>query len=478
MKDEELLFVHSLFRTGSTYFYSKLKNSGVRSFQEPIHEIVIQVQQKIKTLENNDKNIGSLRHENLVNEYYTELSDLEESVLDILGEDDIYADYFSKQLNPSLEKYIFHLITSTKDKIAIQECRTSNRIGIIKNKFSGKHVYLYRNPLDQWWSYRVDRYFDTTSQLIFGSNKEQSEEVCKLKALIGSEAYRSDNLLKEFHRYHCEPMDFRSSYLAFYSLWILGLLEAFEHADLLINIDDLSISSHYQHEITDALAMWGYENLDFKDCNSPLTPMGSDEKNEYLKLECEVEEVLLNSDVNQEVLQKIIELKLKQREQLSTMSELNQSAQQVVAKIRKDFLHTLDTESYYAKCLSKELRNMEARNIEIESNYKRIEKINSDIVNSLSWKLTKPVRAFLHFKDKLLLIFRDKQHFKVFVRNKITRFPKLHIFLRKIIQGSPLIRMLFTKYGFLSEKTIPWEELNKKMTPNQKNIFNELTRKN
>lgn len=54
------------------------------------------------------------------------------------------------------------------------------------------------------------------------------------------------------------------SYLSFYLLWCLGLLEGLVNADLLLNIDALSGSQSYQAEINKHFFHFNIMDLDFQ----------------------------------------------------------------------------------------------------------------------------------------------------------------------------------------------------------------------
>lgn len=92
------------------------------------------------------------------------------------------------------------------------------------------------------------------------------------------------------------------SYLSFYLLWCLGLLEGLVNADSLPNIDALSGSQSYQAEINKHFFHFNIMDLDFSDCNLPQRYYTDADKAFFALLEDRVHSLLLMSGNFQEQL--------------------------------------------------------------------------------------------------------------------------------------------------------------------------------
>ena len=73
---QKVFFVHSLFRSGSTYFYNALKRTGgVHVYHEPMHEVVASLADSWGDLVGRkDELKKALRHDFLAGGYFDEFS--------------------------------------------------------------------------------------------------------------------------------------------------------------------------------------------------------------------------------------------------------------------------------------------------------------------------------------------------------------------------------------------------------------------
>lgn len=266
------IFIHSLFRAGSTYLFQVFRRSdaGYCVYQEPLHETTF-------AAANNPENLLSgfgeveakqIRHPRLNSGYFQELYDAWPAWKDSITEIMVYRNYFaSKETELGIE-FWESLIAAAKGRPVFQECRTSGRIGTIKRALGGSHLYLWRNPWDQWWSYKINSYFNTVNQIIIHADNLPAPLRLMLQAL-GLPEYGLQNLDEAFAFYSQRPLTSEQSYLVFYMLWCLALKEGSRHADLLINIDRLSEATDYRSEMRSKMSDLGIDGIDFSDCQVP-----------------------------------------------------------------------------------------------------------------------------------------------------------------------------------------------------------------
>lgn len=271
MRDDAPIFIHSLFRAGSTYLFNVFRCSdrGYWCYQEPLHEVAFFCRENPSGLQegHGEAKAQLLRHPQIDGSYFRELLETWPAWKDAINEQIIYNAYFSDGEDIGIA-YWRTLADAARGRPVFQECRTAGRIRTIKVQMGGRHIYLWRNPWDQWWSYKVTPYFDVTSQLTLRAS-HPPQPVQHMLAALHLPVYEGKDLAEAFAFYGERPLTSEQSYLAFYLLWCLALREGIRYADLLINIDRLSDSLEYQTEVRNRLERSGIEGLDFSNCRVP-----------------------------------------------------------------------------------------------------------------------------------------------------------------------------------------------------------------
>lgn len=265
------IFIHSLFRSGSTYLFKVFRRSpaGYWCYQEPLHEIALFCRDNPSGLQDEgEEQVQMLRHPALDHSYFKELAEAWPIWKEVINDFIIYDAYFSGRDEDIGIDYWKALARAAKGRPVFQECRTSGRIEAIKKQIDGKHIYLWRNPWDQWWSYKVTPYFDVANQLIVHARHAPLSLRCML-AELNPPCYERSDLAGSFTFYNEKPVTSEQSYLIFYHLWCLALREGSVHADLMLNIDRLSDSVDYQSESLARLKNAGIDGIDFSDCKVP-----------------------------------------------------------------------------------------------------------------------------------------------------------------------------------------------------------------
>ena len=272
-------------------------------------EFVLSARNERESMLAADDNLAKvLRHPDVQGSYYSELYNISGEAISKLDESCIYDGYFSADPEQAGVQYLSGLISSAQGRPFIQECRTSCRIGVIKKAFGGCHIYLWRNPWDQWWSYKVNHYFDDANQMcINGSN--HPEVITRLIAEVGFNGMAEGSIYDKFSWFFQNRLSPDNSYLVFYVLWFLGLKEGLEQSELQINIDRLSDSLEYRNQITATLQEKGVGGLDFSDCSVPQAVYGTKDRSFFQRLEERAHGLLLLSGVLQHVIDEVVALR-------------------------------------------------------------------------------------------------------------------------------------------------------------------------
>lgn len=306
------IFIHSLFRAGSTYLFKRFRGlgDGYCAYQEPLHEITVACRNNPDGLneDHGEAKAIVLRHPNLGSGYFSELVAAWPAWKDKITEELVYCGYFATEENKAGIPFWKSLIQATKGRPVFQECRTSGRIKVIKSKLGGQHIYLWRNPWDQWWSYKINNYFNAAAQLIIHADNPPAPVSLMLQELNLAKYFQHD-LGHAFAFYFDRPLTSEQSYLVFYMLWCLGLLEGVENADFLLNIDQLSSSEKYQKAMCEKLAAIQVDGIDFSDCQVPQGYYSKDQQTFFAAAESRVHLWLIEGGWHQEDLEKILKLR-------------------------------------------------------------------------------------------------------------------------------------------------------------------------
>lgn len=267
-KRSAITFIHSLFRSGSTYFFEAIRKGSPNHacYQEALHEIVLANEDNPQALilDRNNADDKIFRHPPISSPYYSELVRAWPAWRGHLDRDHIFKHYFRTWGQSCGHEYWLKIASSSHKPAVFEETRTTGKIGAIKSHLRECFcVYLLRNPWDQWFSYKCHPYFDATILAII--NSEARPTACHyLAQLLGVEQPEGLDVFEEISFYQDHPLPPAESYKAFYLVWTLSLLEALEHADLIVQMDRLNVSSNYRAEVCRSLQEQGIE-LDLGD---------------------------------------------------------------------------------------------------------------------------------------------------------------------------------------------------------------------
>ncbi|PCM45251.1 hypothetical protein [Marinobacter sp. ANT_B65] len=431
------VFLHALFRTGSTYLYQAFRRlgAGYTCYQEPLHEIAAKALNNSNILNDSRDSLKAetLRHPEMERPYFAELHEVADQVLPHLQEDDIYNGYFGGPENCRGLNYWRALIENAASRPLIQECRSAGRIQAMRENLGGFHAYLWRNPWDQWWSYQVSSYFDLTTQLIFNA-PQRPALIERVSEHIGFISMHGESLEVTQDWFANRPLTPDNAYIAFYTLWLLGLQEANKHADLLINIDQLSAKPDIQKQVTEKFAALGIQGLNLRDCKSPVSLFSRAEEAHFQTLEATVHKCWREAGLSGQVLSEILTLReqaaperdvatdsadhsrdlaryrdlLKRRQQLvvdlhSSSDAALQASHRREDKLRQQLQQSeqnIEQSQTEVSLMNRQLamardshQKLQNSHQELLSNYQELLSSRQELLSSRSWRITAPLRA-------------------------------------------------------------------------------------
>lgn len=152
------IFIHSLFRSNSTYFLNKFDLNGYCCFCEPFHENLC----NIKSIKNIEYGVvKKLKHSDFLknSELYTKnyIKDMKKN--SIVGFQKLFSyekfDISKEEIYDDLKVYIDGLlnISEKQNKISVFKfCRSLLRIEWLNQNYNPLNIFLIRDPRDQWFS--------------------------------------------------------------------------------------------------------------------------------------------------------------------------------------------------------------------------------------------------------------------------------------------------------------------------------------
>lgn len=271
------IFIHSLFRTGSTYIWNKFRqNDNYYCYYEPLHPALAHVtKDNIENLMTKD--FGSVNHPSLNKYYLYEYS----SILDTKGPGVRYFkksfsfdEFCNNKKNPALKKYIDHLIYNAGEKTPLfQFNRTALRVKWFKENYPDSlNIYLVRQPRDQWQSYfeiqqKTNYSVFFVMDLLTASINKKTGYFKPLARSIPLLKHRDRSFEKDekFYRLLLDSYPGEERYFIFYYTWLRALIENVIYADFVLNINLLSQDTVYREAFSSFLKINDINDIDFED---------------------------------------------------------------------------------------------------------------------------------------------------------------------------------------------------------------------
>ncbi|MDA8065409.1 MAG: hypothetical protein M0031_07905 [Thermaerobacter sp.] len=320
-EDKSPIFIHSLFRSGSTWLFNCFRHADYWCYQEPFHEALRDLKDHPDALLRFDNRTAKeLRHPELDEPYYREIYDIREKIAHKLAKCISYDSFFDVTCCKAFYEYTAGLIDSAPKRPVLQCCRSFGRVRYLKETFGGIHIYLRRNPWDQWWSCQVNDYFDVAFvAVVNGFNPPRV--IADLRRDLGLAINKCASVIDEFDLIKNIPLDASERYMLFYALWLYGILENRLLVDIDINIDMLSANEDYRSMIKGRLETMGVSGLDLSSCNVPRAVYTESDEMFFKTAERRVQQMFLASGYSIESLYEAITLQKTAKHSKSSSSD-------------------------------------------------------------------------------------------------------------------------------------------------------------
>lgn len=246
---QDVVFVHSSFRTSSTWFWLAIRRDSRALAYYEIFNPLLQTltPASIPTVSSGSWNS---RHPQC-QPYFEEYRDLLSPEGGVPGYTYTMASRFfpsSERAGPKLDddqrRYIQSLVEHARnlDRIPVLTCcRTLGRMSAIKQEFGGWHVFLYRNLFRQWMSY-LSLFYD-------GEDYFLKTTALTLRA-CGDDAFLAALAKEVLTEQPDDPgfggfKDLAAAFSGFVGLHFYLSIQAFLEADQVVEADRLAIDPRY-----------------------------------------------------------------------------------------------------------------------------------------------------------------------------------------------------------------------------------------
>lgn len=254
------IFLHSLFRSGSTYLFNAFRNEkGFWCYYEPLHHQLIEIRRDRLAIFPFDKiTTDKMSHPPLTRPHFYEFTAvLKNDHIPFFNIRMSYSEFAAVRQHARLYKYVMTLLVSAPDKMTplLQFNRSSLRIGWFRRFFrNALHVYILRDRRDQFESYfrQGEKYniFLAINLYIIASNG-RSWKFAQAYAPYKKEFRVTHDLYYDLKRlaFFAAELDREVHYRVFLHLWLTSLVEAKRHADIILDMNRLSESPEYNQEV-------------------------------------------------------------------------------------------------------------------------------------------------------------------------------------------------------------------------------------
>jgi hypothetical protein len=280
MLNEDPIFIHAWWRSGSTYIWLKLReNKSCRCYYEPLHERIADLNLAAIKAAPEIEFSRALRHPIPKKHYFAEYAKLLRSGSLHYFPELAYQRYLllPGQADDRLRNYLDGLISSAsaaKRRAILCFCRSQMRSAWMKQSCGGVHVAQIRNPADQWASFKIDSYFTFNMIMIALKLRDLHPHAFAhiepferfAQPLAKRRSLPKDLIAKIVSQFVSQ----RDCFDVFLVIWIASALQAIAYCDFLLDIDLLSTDLDYRNSASrwfDSISC----SVDFSDCSSPTS---------------------------------------------------------------------------------------------------------------------------------------------------------------------------------------------------------------
>lgn len=295
MENRKTIFLHSMFRAGSTYMFNKFRNyEEFWPMYEPLHHDLINLKKESLDIWKYDKKTTNImNHPELKKPHFYEFKFAfsDDASLPHFNTDFSYKEFFNVHKADEFQSYIDNLVNATPDlKFPVfQFNRTSLRIKWFKEQYpESLNIFLLRNARDQFESYYqrnpIGKNIFLAINLYIILNDTDAQEYLLPNY---EKVYFTDNVEKDLQTSLSlsKELSLKKHYELFYFIWINSIAYADQYADIIINMDTMNSDKNYVEEIQNRISDYTSIQLDFSDYNLKQNVKYSMNNNDFSNVE-------------------------------------------------------------------------------------------------------------------------------------------------------------------------------------------------
>lgn len=269
------IFIHSWWRSSSTYVWQKLRQDvSLQCFYEPLHEGIASLNVNA-ILSGPEVSLGRmLRHPTAEKHNFFEYLEPVRSGTLRYTPDLAYERYILRreQADAGLFAYIDGLISvaaGNARRAVLCFCRSQMRSAWMKENFAGTHIAQIRNPFDQWVSFQVNPYFIARMMgLALSLRKLHPGAFTHIEDFELQAKEHSNRVGHQRNDPGPKPLSKRDVFRIYMLIWIASSMQSISNSDFVLDVDLLSNNPDYQKLSASKFQSLGCK-IDFSDCLAP-----------------------------------------------------------------------------------------------------------------------------------------------------------------------------------------------------------------
>lgn len=279
------IFIHAMWRTGSTYVWKKFRDDPrYRAYYEPLHERLSQPREAVEAV-CGAATMAALRHPPTDDFYFAEYPFTPDGGVEYFQKPLSYERYCleATEADEDLRRYIGNLCEYAAlhgQRAVFQFNRSLFRAAWLAHNFLSVHVLVLRNPLAVWKSFRSfeARYFETGICRILGQNLSKPPIKYLVPWLEFPHEVR-DTVEEEADCYGRFAEKYEDLlYPSFFDFYLLSIAHCAQHADCILDLDEITRNPAVRQAATNRLRELGIE-ITLADCDLPsYVPKEGDEE--------------------------------------------------------------------------------------------------------------------------------------------------------------------------------------------------------
>jgi hypothetical protein len=295
------IFIHAMWRTGSTYVWKKFRDQPrYRAYYEPLHHMLVKPREVLRTDQPKSTAAG-LRHPAIDDYYFAEFRFTEKGGVEFFEKPLSYERYClaDGEEDEPLRRYLGNLIAYAGGQgqtAVLQFNRSLLRAGWLARNFSPVNILLVRRPANVWKSMLSfeNHSFVGVFCIVLGQNRMRAP-LNQLPAWVDAPCYRHATIEEDYNAYASWRAENELRlYPSYFDFYVAPTLHCAQSADCILDMDEISSNPVARQTAIARLKELGIA-FDFNGYVMPSYALDSDAEREWLAYEPFSRQLLRNT---------------------------------------------------------------------------------------------------------------------------------------------------------------------------------------